>query len=334
MAILNTATLRDQVIATIGIDRILGQPPDSTADNSSSLLSRLQSKIARLSLRWGLIDPDDAVESARQLWDRSINIKSALDTSTIYISFRHSNPDTAKAVVDAIIAAYFNMRRSIFANARDGYTKDELSLRRSQYEEAIRALRAFEGTQGGGDLNDLINRTTDDIASLEDVIAGLDRDIAGQLGSLKITEVAGPSSGQDLSAALGMNVSLAGLEAEHNRAQAQLDAARLRLSSLSDKTADDALLKRSMESAEKAYEFALEQSRQTEIDAGLKQMGFSNVKLLQAGTVPRTPVDLPLRTLVALSAGFAFGFVLVGLVLFGGRRRILQTADKENPEKS
>jgi uncharacterized protein involved in exopolysaccharide biosynthesis len=322
LAILNSDTVRDRVIERVGIDQILARgSPQSDNFKVPGFISSLRSLVKPFALAYGLVDQVDDVEASRRAWNRNLNAKGVKETSVIYVSYRHPNAETAKQVVDAIVAVYFDVRRAIYAKPRDEYSTLELSLRRTQYEQALRDMGDFEPAKGGADFASIVTRQVEEVGSLEAVLAGLDRNIASQLAALATQEVGGASSGVNLSDAMRSNATIAGMRAERGVAEGQLAAAREQLQALRSKSADYAVVEERMDSAREAYRKALALSRQAEVEIALDESQFSNVKILQSGSLPRSPVNLSTSTLVALASGLALGVVIIMALLFAGRRR-------------
>ncbi len=318
LAILNSDSLRDRVIKSIGVPRILGEEEPAKLA-ATSAFSDLRFWLKEIAKKAGISESEhDEMTRAQQAWDNSVNVKVVKDTSVIYVSYRHDSPEAAKEVVDRLLDQYFDMRRGIYAKADDQVSGPQLLLRKQEYETAALDMKKFATRVGGEDFPTLLNSATQDSVSLRTIIANLDREIANRGGTLASAEVAS-STGPGLSEVLRSNASLAGLKAERQEAARQLGVIEDRLHALSNMSAEYAVLEQQLEFAREAFRSALTRAWEAQVDTARANAQPPSVKILQAGTLPRSAVNLSSGTLVTLSAGLALVTVLIGLILFVGR---------------
>jgi uncharacterized protein involved in exopolysaccharide biosynthesis len=308
MGILNSATLQEAAIRSVGADRIVGTGGDEANDKPSSLFRQLLAGLRAQVVDWGIVAPrGDEAMAARAMLAQKLKIEGVKDSSIIHASFRHTDPGVAVDVVDALLAAYFDNRQALFSTPKSRFLHAQLGKRSKAFEEAGARMIALQEELGIGDFNVTLEGLNQREFTLSSEI---DR-LAGEIAAAKVTQKALQAA--DIRQA---NAALDGLEAQLALAQSQIDAVRSQQRTLLSRKVDHDALQQQHDAAEQAYLKVLTQINDVQTDADLDAAGLANVKVIQAPFVPAKPASLPPLTLASLAAGLGFMAGLAIIVAF------------------
>ncbi len=306
MSILNSADLQEAVIRSVGADRVAGAGGDEADDKASSLFGQLLAGLRGKTIDWGIIaPPGNEATAARAMLARNLNIKGVNDSSVIHVSFRHTDPDVAVDVLDALLAAYFDSRQTLFATPENRFLQAQLGKKSVAFEEAGTRIIAFQDELGIGDFN----VTLEGLNQREATLAGKIDRLTGEIAAAKPRQNALQSARNTASGRMELlraNAAVDGLEAQLALVRSQFLAVSSQQRSLVSQKAIYDVLKQQRGAAETAYLKVLNQINDVQTGTDLDAAGLASVKLIQDPAVPAKPTSLPPLTLAGLAAGLGF----------------------------
>ena len=306
MGILNSATLQEAAIRSVGADRITATDGNEANDKPSSLFRQLLAGVRGKIVDWGIVAPrGNKATAARAMLAQNLNIKGVNDSSVIHVSFRHTNPSVAVDVLDALLAAYFENRQALFSTPENRFLQTQLGKRSEAFEDAGTRIIAFQDELGIGDFN----VTLEGLNQREITLSGeIDR-LAGEIAAAKVTQMALQAASNTAGGSADdrhANAAQAGREAQLALVQSQFLAVRSQQRTLLSQKAVHDGLQQQRDAAEQAYLKVLTQINDVQTDADLDAAGLANVKVIQDPIVPAKPASLPPLTLASLAAGLGF----------------------------